>query len=95
MFYLKDLLSGLTLYFCNNEISPVNVPRYPELTIKAVTPYAMNHPKIKKYLPDLHTENPQIDRHFLFTIINTIEPEFFPNKLRQIESRKQAVLDKK
>lgn len=39
-----------------------------------------------KYLPDQDgKDEPQIDRHYLFTIVNTCDPTYFPQQLERIE----------
>ena len=84
--FLKQLLSGAKRYFKNSEVRPVNVPRYKTLSLKHVLEFAIRHQTIATYLPDqLDKPEPQVDREFVFTIVNTCDPSFFPNQLARVE----------
>lgn len=49
---------------------------------------ALRDPELKKYLPDLIGKQ-TINRQFLFNIINTIKPNFFPFNIRGIMEAKK------
>ena len=85
MKYLKDILSGERLYFTQKEVKHCNVPRYYQLTLKKLTLYALKHPVMKDYIPFQHDpSDPMLDRKFIITIINTIDPDFFPTRVALI-----------
>ena len=85
MKYLKDILSGERRYFTLKEVKQCNVPRYYQLTLRKLVLYALKHPVMKDYIPFQHDPNdPMLDRRFVITIINTIDPEFFPRRLSLI-----------
>jgi len=87
--YLKSLLSGEKSFFKNQEVRPVKVPRYKTLSIKHVLEYAMSRRQISKYLPDQDDKSePQVDRDFVFTIVNTVDPNYFPSQLARIENER-------
>ena len=76
------------------------MPRLPELTVGSLLRDALKDKKLQKYLPDLtiEKENGEIDevklktvnRQFLYNIINSIKPNFFPQNIRAVmEARKQ------
>ena len=66
------------------------IPRYKSVTIKTMTHFCLNHSVLKKYLPTLEdNDDPHIDRRFLVSIINTVDPTYFPHKLRQIEDQRK------
>ena len=65
--------------FRNDEIKHVNIPRFKTLSLKHVYAFASKHYKMKHYLPDMQDEEePQLDRDFLFTILNTCDKSYFP-----------------
>ena len=77
--YLRGVLSGAISVYRNEEVRPVNIPRFKTLTLKIVYDYAMSHSVCKRYLPEMHdAEEPYIDRDFLFTVVNTGDRTFFP-----------------
>ena len=86
---MRGVLSGAIDVYKNDEVKPVNIPRFKTLTLKIVYDYAKSHPVCKRYLPEMiDEEEPYIDRDFLFTIVNTGDRSFFPGQLHKIEERK-------
>lgn len=72
------MMSGFRSYFRNEEVKHATVPRYKQLSMKQVLKFAMQHEKIKWYLPEITSlDEPQVDRTFLFSVVNTIEPNYF------------------
>lgn len=57
-----------------------------------VLEHAKTRPNILKYLPDPDDKGLiPIDRAFLFDLVNTREPDYFPEQLRRIEQEKHEV----
>lgn len=82
-------MRGTTSFFKNSEVRTVNIPRYKQLTLKHVLDMAQARAPIAKYLPDQGgKDEPQVDRHFLFTIVNTVDPTYFPQQLKRIEQER-------
>ena len=82
MDFLRLLLNGRKSYFTNDQVKRVNVPRYKELTTAKVAEYCTSKPAIVRYLPHIRLDGePTVDRDFLFSILNTVEPEWFPAQL--------------
>ena len=55
----------------------------------------MNRKQISKYLPDQDDKSePQVDRDFVFTIVNTVDPNYFPSQLARIENERQEAYEK-
>ena len=50
---------------------------------------------MQKFLPDMQDETePQIDREFLFTIVNTCDRTYFPTQLKRIDREKLEAAQK-
>lgn len=65
------------------------MPISPWLTVKRVIELVVNLPDLMVYLPDKDELTPQrTPREFLFTIVNTLDPSFFPDALKEIEELK-------
>ena len=48
-----------------------------------------------KYLPNQDSKDePQVDRHFLFTIVNTVDSSYFPQQLQRIERERVEAAQK-
>ena len=86
MDFMKALLSGKKSMMKNQDVHPINVPRYKKMSLFCILNYINTKPTIKKFIPDgINPEDPFIDRKFVFTIVNTCEPAYFPAQLAQIE----------
>lgn len=93
--FLKGIMSGRKAFFKNADLRPVNIPRYKSLSLKHVFEMAQCNPQISKYLPDqLGKTEPQVDRHFLFTIVNTCDTTFFSEQLERIDREKTEAAQK-
>ena len=66
----------------------VNVPRMPELSVENLIKDVVKDKKINRFLPDLYDEvsgrMKTINRQYLFNIINTIKPTFFPENIQML-----------
>ena len=92
MDFLKALLSGKKSIMKNQDVHPINVPRYKKMSLKCILNYINTKPTIKKFIPDgINPEDPGIDRSFIFTMLNTCEPAYFPTQLAQIEQERLLV----
>jgi hypothetical protein len=58
----------------------------------------MHDPVLKLYLPDLQHDDgtyKNINREFLFNVINTLKPQFFPENIRGLmKARKELQVEK-
>ena len=80
MAYLRDILSGKKKVYKNSEVRPINVPRFKTLSLKTVFDYAHRYAPINAYLPEQQdVTDPQLDREFLFTVVNSCDSTYFPD----------------
>ena len=90
MDFIRALLNGRKLYFKQEQLRKVKVPRYKQLTYAKVMEYCIEKPNILRYLPNQRLDGePTCDRDFLFTILNTLDPEYFPSQLQAVEEEKK------
>ena len=83
MDFLRDVLSGEKDCFLIKDTHPINVPRVSRITVQTVCDYVVDKPKFMKYLPNPDEDEIKgIDRNFLFTIVNTVDPNYLPSLLR-------------
>ena len=78
--FLKAILSGKKKHFLNKDVRRISVPRYKQLSLKKILEHVNTvDSTISCYLPDdIDIEDPQIDREFLFSVVNTVDSGFFP-----------------
>ena len=80
MSYLRSVLNGQKGAFKNSEVRKVKVPRFKQLTLDKVLNVCIGDGDLMRYLPALPDNGePPCDRDFLFTIVNTLKPEYFPS----------------
>ena len=93
MEYLRAILNGRKRYFKNEQARKVRVPRFRQLTTAKVLDYVKERPDVMRYLPNFRLDGePTVDREFMFTVLNTLEPDYFPAQLEAIEhERKQRI----
>ena len=79
MEFLRAIMNGNKKYFTNAQVKRVKVPKFKELTQAKVFDYIKGKPNIVCYLPFIRCDGePTVDRDFMFSILNTIEPDYFP-----------------
>ena len=77
---MKGVLDGSKNYLKNDATRRIKVPRYKPVALNTVLAHCLASAKIRSYLPDpLDTGEPMVDRTFAFTILNTLEPNYFPD----------------
>ena len=96
MEFIRALLNGRKRYFKNDALRKVKVPRYKQLTYSKVIDHCTSKPTIMAYLPNQRLDGePTCDRDFLFTILNTLEPDYFPAQLQEVEEEKKQRMQSK
>jgi len=86
---MSSLLKGQKKFFRRNEVKSVIVPISPWLTVKKVIQMVSKIPKIMSYLPDeSELLASRTSRDYLFTIVHTLDSEFFPGAMKEIEELK-------
>ena len=94
MEFIRALLNGRKSYFKQEQLRRVKVPRYKQLTYTKVMEHCNERPSILRYLPNQRLDGePTCDREFLLTILNTLDPEYFPNQLRAVEEEKKQKME--
>ena len=70
--------------------------RYSELSIVRVLKQVMRHKEISQYLPEFKkVTTKSVDREFLFGLVNTIDPFYFPDAMGEIEEYRLGIKAKK
>lgn len=86
--FLRDVCAGRKGLLQNDEVRVIYVPRMPELSAKHLLKEAIEDEDINYYLPPVR-DNHVLNKEFLFNIINTVKPEFFPESIRDLMRIKQ------
>ena len=77
--FLKQVLADEKKLLPNDEVKPVNVPLYDELSVKKFFPKLQRDKTFMKYLPDPTPDGRLPDRKYFFNVLNTLQPEYMKN----------------
>ena len=84
---MGQLLRGEKKAFHMDQIRAVKVADKQYITVKVVVQQVKNNDVYMKYLPD-HPGS--AGRAFLFTVVNTLDPEYFRRAQREVDKRRIA-----
>ena len=83
MEFMGQVLKGKKKLFTMDQIRPVSVPFQRKITIQAIAEKIGDREDIMVFLPDNYKQN--INRDFLFNVVNTAVPTFFPRVVAELE----------
>jgi len=64
----------------------IDVPVCQEISVRRVIEMVQSSQKALKHLPDISQLKPQLlERTWFYNVINTLDPEFFPSAIRQVD----------
>ena len=91
MEFIKDVLSGKKSFFLQKDIRMMKIPKCPEITVDRVLQQVRGIKEIMKYLPDIPLAGKHyIEREFLFSVVNTVDPDYFRLALAELEARRSV-----
>ena len=88
--FLKQVLAEEKHLLSNNEVKPVNVPLYDELSVKKFYPMVLDDKEVMKYLPDPTPDIRLPDRKYFFNILNTVKPEYMKNVIEFANNQRMS-----
>ena len=74
--FLRDVLQDKKKLMKQADITPITVPKYDELSVKALLPEWQAQPDFWVYFPDKLPKDRVPDRDYFFTILNTLQPDY-------------------
>ena len=84
--YMQGILAGRVKVLHNFEICRTRVPYPQTITKKLVIEKVQDNDVIKKYLPT--DPNRQASKEWLFDVVATLDPTFFPKLVKEVEASK-------
>lgn len=76
----------------NAEVKIVHVPRLEELSAKNLIDQVKQDKEVMLFLPDLRNKQ-TFNREFMFNIINTVKPSFFPENIKKaLQQRREMAM---
>ena len=77
-----------------DQVKKIIVPNLPDFTARNLNVLAKDDPEISSYLPEYSEVRP-FNRNFLFTIIHSVKPDFFPHNIKELLFRRKEKLAEK
>ena len=94
--HIRDVLSGKKKYLHKFEIKHIDIPKFKEITVLSVYEKIKDNEEIMAYIPawdgDKYDASVMLDREWFFDLLNTLDPDFFPKIIEELEHlrRKEA-----
>ena len=81
---MRDILKEAKLHLKTNEVIHIDVPRYPELSVKNMYDDAMKDDVLMKYLPSKkQLSNKLPERDFFFGVLATLRRQYMTDVIKQ------------
>ena len=80
--FIKQVFAGEKQLLKKTEVDYVTVPKYEELSVKALYPQFSKDAKFNAYFPDKYAAGKGPPRDYFFNVMNTLHPEY----LKQVMS---------
>ena len=72
---LRDIFSGKKGMLKLSQVNFISVPKYDELSVKALYDKIIQLEGMAQFFPDSYPKGRQCDRDFFFNVLNTFHPE--------------------
>ena len=83
--FLKQVFAGKKQLIPRNQLRPIEVPHYDELSVDGLIKDVMSIPDLGKFFPEQKTPANRPDREFFFNIINTADPDYLSALIRHAQ----------
>jgi len=89
--FLKAILADEKKVLKAEDVVKVNVPLYPELSIKDMYPEAMGDEEVARYLPSIPDQSTKLpEREFFFGVLATIRGEYLKKAIDEANGKRFA-----
>ena len=88
--FLKDVLTGKKQLYQKSAITPIQVPHYDELSVKALYPQFKEDPIFLSYFPDKYPKDKGPPREYFFNILNTLYPDYLSQVMSHANKQRMS-----
>ena len=88
--FLKDVLCGKKQLFKKLQVREIKVPKYDELSVKALFPQFKKDPIFNSYFPDDYPKDKGPPREYFFNIMNTLYPDYLAQILSHANMQRMS-----
>ena len=86
--FLKQVFAGKKDLLPLNQVRPINVPHYDELSVENLIKDIMGDAELARFFPDQATKGNRPDRVFFFNVINTLQPDYLQKLIMHAQSQR-------
>ena len=83
--FLKHVFAGDKQLVPRNQLRPIKVPHYDELSVEALIKDVMTIPDLSKFFPEQKSPANRPNREFFFNILNTVDPDYLSALIRHAQ----------
>ena len=88
--FLKLVLAGKKQLYKKAEIKWIEVPGYPEISVKGIFPQFSKDPIFMSYFPDVYPVGKGPPREYFFNILNTMYPDYLEQILAHANKQRMT-----
>ena len=88
--FLRDVLSGKKQLLRKDEVRPIHVPHYDELSVRNLYPQFTKDKEMQQYFPDTFPKNKGPPRKYFFDLLNTIHPEYLHQLMKHANEQRHS-----
>ena len=88
---LRDIFSGKKGMLKLHQVNFISVPKYDELSVKALYDNLIGLPGLAQFFPDKYPKGRQCDREFLFNVANTFHPDVMKELVDYAHKQRHAL----
>ena len=88
--FMKDILCGKKQLFKKMQIKEIKVPKYDELSVKALYPQFKGDPIFNSYFPNEYPKDKGPPREYFFNIMNTLYPDYLAQILAHANKQRMS-----
>ena len=93
---LRDIFAGKKQLMKLKEVKFISVPKYDEISVKALYTKLLSLPNMAKYFPDKYPKGRQCDRdYYLFNIAQTLHPEVMSQLIEYAHAHRHDISGEK
>ena len=92
---LRDIFAGKKEVLKLKDVKFISVPKYDEISVKALYSKLVSLPGMAKYFPDKYPKGRQCDRDYLFNIAQTLHPDVMRQLIEYAHAHRHDVSGEK
>ena len=88
--FLKQVLADEKALIKKADVSPIEVPHYEEISVKALWPQFAGDDLFVRYFPDEYPQGKGPPREYFFNVLHTLYPEFLQRLLNHAHEQRMT-----